>query len=104
MSKVAIVLNQSRRLHMIGGVRILPTEAKEVPVEVLDTDAFKMMQERGELVITDAVKEPILDEDAARKETERRKREGVQANNGAPAKTAKSSSRARNTGEGQGEN
>lgn len=104
MSKVAIILNQSRRLHVIGGVRILPTEAREVPEEVIKSDAFLSMQEKGELAIVTETRDPILDEDEARKEAERRKKEGLQANNGAPVKTSKASGRARSTGEGQGEN
>lgn len=102
MSKTVFILNQSRRLHLIGGVRILPTEAKEMPAEIVDTAAFKFCQEKGELAIVEAAREPITEEEAARKENDRRKKEGVQINNGAPTKSARSG-RARNTGEGQGE-
>lgn len=103
MAKTVFVLNQSRRLHTIGGVRILPTEAKEVSADVIESPAFKFCQERGELAIVDEAKDPILDEDEARKENDRRKKEGQQVNNGAPVKTTASKGRARNTGEGQGE-
>lgn len=84
--KKVILLNQSRRLHTIGGVRILPTEAKEVPASVLESAAFKFSNERGELAVVDETREPILDEKEAREEAERRKKEGLQVNNGAPIK------------------
>lgn len=86
--KTVILLNQSRRLHTIGGVRILPTEAKPVPASVITSKAFAFLRDRGELAIVTEEREPILDEDEARKENERRKKEGQQVNNGAPVKPA----------------
>lgn len=93
--KTVNVLNQSRRLHMIGGVRIIPTEAKPVPEEATKTKAFEFLLERGELSVVDSAREPILDEDEARKEAARRKKEGERANTGAPVKLNTPSSKGR---------
>lgn len=81
-TETIVILNQSRRLHTIGGVRILPTEAKAVPASVVESKAFKFCQERGELAVVEEERKPILDEDEARREADRRKKEGQGANNG----------------------
>lgn len=93
--KTVNVLNQSRRLHLIGGVRIIPTEAKAVPEEATKTKAFEFLAERGELAIVDDARDPILDEDEARKEAARRKKEGERANTGAPVKVHAPSNKGR---------
>lgn len=96
--KTVVVLNQSRRLHMIGGVRIMPTAAKPVPESATKTKAFAFLTERGEVAIVNEERDPILDEEEARKEAARRKKEGERTNNGVPVK---STAQARKTGTGR---
>ncbi|UJH95976.1 hypothetical protein [Pantoea phage Nafs113] len=67
-----IIENVSRRLHIIAGVYLAPTQAQSFPAEVLNNGGVKIAFDLNELKLGEEIKEPITDEKEAEKELERR--------------------------------
>lgn len=80
--KEIILLNQSRRLYVIAGVKLSPTAALAFPAEVAEYPGVKSAIAEGDLAIGDEVKEPIIDKKDAEKDSARRKAEAGPAGRG----------------------
>lgn len=90
--KTVIIENISRRLHVIGDIKLAPTQALAFPAEVMEMGGVKIAFDLNELKLGEETKDPITDEDAAKKELQRRsdaqagKNTGAtKTSNGAPA-------------------
>lgn len=90
--KTVFIENISRRLHVIGDVKLAPTQALEFPEEVLENGGVALAFDMNELKVVEEPKDPITTEDGAEKELARRSAEKAGKvstektdSNGAPA-------------------
>lgn len=68
-----ILLNKSKRLHVIDGVSIIPTSARAVDEAALEYVGIKSAIANGELEIVDEERDPILSKEEAEKDAKARK-------------------------------
>lgn len=67
------LLNKSKRLHVIDGVSILPTSAREVEEGVLHYIGVKSAIENGELEVVNEERDPILTKEEAEADSKAKK-------------------------------